>query len=328
MQAESHHLPVSEHLLFKGRAGDPRLGEWVLRGEWGNLPPDKRQTIGIWGCPDDTGVIKNRGRAGAKEGPDSIRKHLYRMTLPMDLEWEKSIRLIDFGNLLPSSELLETHSRNKSLVENLAASGITLICLGGGHDFAASNFLGFVHGRRSVGKKAESFALINVDPHLDVRELEEGLPHSGTPFREILSSKAIPGKSLVEFGARANRNARSHFSYCQEQKVKVWDLDKMRAGKKTLENLFQAELQRLSKNHNTLAATFDMDSCQDAEGMSAAPVAGISAWELVRLSAIAGKEKKVKYFEVAEVAPGLDVQERSSRIAAEMIYSFLRARSF
>lgn len=327
MQAETHRLAVSEHLLFKGRPGDPRLGEWVQRGEWGALLADKRETIGIWGCPDDTGVTRNRGRAGAKEGPDSIRKHLYRMAMPMDLEWENSLRLIDFGNLIPSNAIRDTHSRNLHLVEMLAAKQITLICLGGGHDFAASNFSGFVKGRRGVVRKAEGTGLINIDPHLDVRELEESQPHSGTPFREILSNGVIPGKSLVQFGARANRNARAHYQYCLEQKVKVLDLDAMRASGKPLEKLFQLELGRLAKGHGTLAATFDLDSCQDAEGMSAAPVLGITAWELAAMADIAGRERKVRYFEIAEVAPSLDFQERSSRIAAEMIYRFLRARA-
>jgi len=327
MQAESHHSPVSENLLFKGRDGDPRLGEWVLRGERGNLAPDKRETIGIWGCPDDTGVVKNRGRGGAKDGPDSIRKHLYRMSPPMDFEWEKKIRLVDFGNLIPSKDLRETHARNQNLVENLAATGMTLLCLGGGHDFAASNFLGFVKGRKAVAKKLESFGLINIDPHLDVRELEDGSPHSGTPFREILESGLLPGKSLTQFGARANRNSRAHFQYCQGKKVRVLELDSLREGKKSIDQLFEVEIERLAKSYATIAATFDLDSCQDAEGMSAAPVVGLSTAELVRFADTVGRERRVKYFEIAEVAPSLDFQERSSRIAAEMIYRFLRARA-
>jgi len=327
MQAESHRLAVSEHLLFQGRPGDPRLGEWVMRGEWGNLIADKRETIGIWGCPDDTGVVRNRGRAGAKEGPDSIRKHLYRMAMPMDLEWEKSLRVIDFGNLIPAKGIRETHERNQNLVEMLAAKGITLICLGGGHDFAASNFSGFVKGRKEIVRKAQGTCLINIDPHLDVRELEESLPHSGTPFREILNGGFIPGKSFVQFGTRANRNARAHYQYCLEQKIKVLDLDAMRSSGKPLEKLFKTELDRLAKSHGTVATTFDLDCCSDAEGMSAAPVLGITAWELAAMADFAGREKKVRYLEIAEVAPSLDFQERSSRIAAEMIYRFLRARA-
>jgi arginase family enzyme len=37
---------------------------------------------------------------------------------------------------------------------------------------------------------------------------------------------------------------------------------------------------------------------------------------------LAGKNKKVHIFEIAELAPGLDPSSRSARIAAEIIFHF------
>lgn len=326
MHSDAHRSPINEHLLFRGRPGDPRLGELVQRGEYPLHPSPKQENILLWGCPDDAGVVRNRGRAGAKEGPDSIRKHLYRMTPPMDAEWE-SLRIHDFGNLVPGGDLRETHRRCREEVAQLARTGGTIVALGGGHDFAAPNFLGFLAGLRQNTQEKIRPGLVNIDPHLDVRELEEGLPHSGTPFREILESGDIDGKSFVQFGTRANRNSRAHFKYCIDKGVKVHPLEELRSLKQTVTKSFREVLHELGSKRSHLAVTFDMDVCSDAEGTSAAPVIGFSAQELCRMAELCGRHLKVSFLEIAEVAPPLDPHERSSRIAAEVLYSFLRARS-
>lgn len=278
------------------------------------------------GTPDDTGVIRNLGRPGAKEGPNSIRKHLYKMALPMDLPWEHYLSLFDAGNTKISKEIAETHAEAQKLSYELSSAGATLVTLGGGHDVAAPHLLGFVKGRRNLNPR-EKVGLINIDPHLDVRELENGLPHSGTPFRQILDSGAIEGEDFVEFGARSNRNSRNHFDYVKKRNVLVITWESLRMRPEPISEAFKHQLDRLARTHHSLAITLDLDSCSEAEGMSAAPVIGFSAAELYNLASLAGSQPKVRFFEIAEVAPPLDISERSSRIAAELIYAFLRSRA-
>ena len=185
------------------------------------------------------------------------------------------------GDLLPAQSLDETHRRCRQVSAAIAATGATLLLLGGGHDFAAPGFLGFVDGHPSrLERSKPHFGLINVDPHLDVRELEEGLPHSGTPFRQVLDSKELRGEHFVEFGARANRNARSHYEFCRKNRVTVTTLESLRAKRTSVAHQFGLALGRLARAVPILGVTFDMDSCAEAEGMSAAPVVGFSAAEL------------------------------------------------
>jgi formimidoylglutamase len=248
------------------------------------------------------------------------------MTLPMDLMWENKISLIDAGNLIIANDIEQTQKRAEEVVHRLASTGATIISLGGGHDFAAPSFLGFGKARRARSSK-ETLGLTNVDPHLDVRELENGKPHSGTPFRQILDSGLIKGQQFLEFGARASRNSRSYFEFCQKKKVRVTTLEEIldKNAKPYLQ--FEKQLKTIASGCQTMACTFDMDACSDAEGTSAAPVLGFSAWDMCKMAEAAGRLSKVKHFEIAEVAPVLDPAERSSRIAAEMIYAFLRAKS-
>lgn len=321
----SFRVPPSDELFFRGRPNDPRLGE--LCRDSSTQSTKGREILYLWGCPDDTGVRKNRGRGGAKLGPDSIRKHFYRMSPPMDLPWDKYLLLEDKGNLIPADQLKETQSRCEEAVTALTESGATLLALGGGHDFASPNFLGFARGRARLRKKKEKLALINVDPHLDVRELEGGEPNSGTPFRQILESGELDPKRFVEFGARSNRNARSHFEYCRAKGVRLVTWEAISRSRQPVIAQFRAELRKLCQGVDTAAVTIDMDACAESEGTSAAPVIGFSARELCAIAEAAGSESRVRFFEIAEVAPALDTTERSSRIAAEMLFHFLRARA-
>ena len=319
-------VPIPKELLFRGRSGDPRLGEWV---QLFNTPPKaipQKESVAILGTPDDAGVIKNLGRPGAKEGPNSIRKHLYRMAQPMDLNWENHLALYDAGNTPISSSIIETHNAAQTLATQIVCEGHTLVTLGGGHDVAAPHFLGFVEGRRKINSR-EKVGLINVDPHLDVRELENNTPHSGTPFRQILDSGAISGDAFVEFGARSNRNSRNHFDYVRKRNVTVMTWEHLRERTEPISEVFKNQLDRLGRTNHSLGVTIDLDSCSEAEGMSAAPVIGFSATELYALASLAGSQLQVRFFEVAEVAPPLDPTERSSRIAAELVYAFLRSRA-
>ena len=323
MRIEDFYVKTVPELFHKGLPGDPRLGDWAKPVRVPVPSDNETQWIIVWGCPDDLGVTSNRGRAGAKAGPDSIRKHLYRMTPPMDFQWEDAVALGDLGNLVPSTKILETQMRCQAVCEKLGESKVTLLAFGGGHDFAAPNFLGFISG---LGQN-ESAALINIDPHLDVRPLENGLPHSGTPFRQILDSKKIDPKKFVHFGTRANRNARDHFQYCIRNGVKIQTLEALRASAAPISKQFENALKGLARKSNVVAVTIDMDGCPQAEGTSAAPVIGFSAQELVDFATLAGLNKKVRYFELAEVAPPLDPTERSSRIAAEVAFAFISARA-
>ena len=323
--------PAPEALFFEGRKDDPRLGAWVKPRAKGLPPIDtfkkKKEICILFGSPDDEVVYRNRGRRGAQGGPNGIRAHLYKMTPPMDLEWENKVELWDFGNLIPAGDITVTHERAEEAARAISAAGGTLIALGGGHDFCAPHLKGFLVGQQERKKRGPSLALINVDPHLDMRPMADNGPNSGTPFRQILENKWVAGRNLVAFGTRPNRNSREHFAFAKSQKVKIRTWETLALSKRGVVGEFSLELAALSRQADLVAVTIDMDSCSDAEGTSAPPVLGFSAWELCQMAYLAGKNKKVKFFELAEAAPSLDFNERISRVGAEVIYFFLKGRA-
>jgi formimidoylglutamase len=325
LETAMHISPVTPELLFKGRPGDPRLGEWVLPVS--EVPPaaDRRHRVVLLGNPDDQGVRGNLGRAGAQYGPPSIRRHLYKMTPPADWEWEKQLALFDLGDIIVAENIRRTHERTRSAVRHIAEHGATVVALGGGNDFTAPGFSGFCEGTQERGIQGPC-GIINIDPHLDVRELSDGVPHSGSPYRQLVEEQTVRGRDIVEFGARRNRNARAHWEYCRENGMRVVPFEELRQPS-GVATCFRHELGQLARRCVQIGVSIDIDSCQDGEGSSAAPVLGLSAWELYQCAAAAGANGKVGFFEVVEVAPSLDPTERTSRISAELVYAFLESRA-
>jgi formiminoglutamase len=308
-------------VFYQGRPGDPRLGEWVVR-QWPNSEKGKNPVRAVlFGYPDDQGVTLNRGRKGAAGGPDSIRAEFYKMAVPGDSNWNAHRFLADAGNIPVSSDLRQTHLAAQALAHAVAQSGAVGIALGGGHDFAACTFKGFVE----ASSKKSTWGLINVDPHLDTRPMESDVPHSGNPFRVILESKKLSPKNLVQFGARPNRNSHATWQYCVDQKVRILPFESTLTPSPLAQ--FKKALSQLSTKVSRVGLTIDMDACCEAEGMSAPPVLGFTARELYSMAFVAGQNRKVAYLEVAEVAPELDSQRRSSRIAAEVVFAFLSGRA-
>ncbi len=315
--------PAPSGLYFKGRPGDPRLGEWVEQITLSEMASLHSQTFVLIGAADDTGVKLNRGRPGADKGPDAVRSALYKFAWPLSRNFEKW-RFLDAGNITPAKVITDTHEHSRLACTAAAHLGATVIAVGGGHDFAAPHILGTFAGLKR-SKKDFDFGVINVDPHLDVRELENNLPHSGTPFRQIIESGVVEGEHLLQFGARDGRNARSHFEYCRKQGVKVLELSSLKKDDDVID-AFKAELRSLTKKTDYIALTIDMDSCSDIEGVSAAPVIGFSPWELCQFAFAAGRNRKVRILEIAEIAPDLDPSGRAARIGAEVIFHFILGR--
>lgn len=307
--------PISKDLFSKERPGDPRVGSWIK-----TQVPTSNEFHWIVGCPDDTGITLNFGRPGARLGPSEIRRAFYRMALPEIFSQSPAV-IVDGGDIKIESTIKNTHHNVASALSNQASKALSVTILGGGHDFAAPAFTGFVKSHRLADPQA-SFGLINIDPHLDVREFESGDPHSGSPFRQLLESKILLGPNLIQFGCRETRNAASHFDFCKKNLVNLCPLSEIRKNKLSVSNFFQSHLLELASRVSHVGLTIDMDSCSEVSGTSAAPAIGFSITELYEIAEIAGKHPSVRYFEIAEVSPPLDPSGKTQNAAAEILMAF------
>ena len=92
--------------------------------------------VGILGYAVDKGVALNKGRIGAKEGPDAIKQAF--AGLP---DLNQCETLVDYGNVYHDhEELIDTQKNLQHLQKSIVNHRQTFL-LGGGHDIAYAQYL-------------------------------------------------------------------------------------------------------------------------------------------------------------------------------------------
>lgn len=167
-------MTVSYHSPQKptGRT-DPEDGEHARR-IFQCVTSDAERAILGFSC--EAGVRRNKGRIGAKDGPAAIRNALFGLAAPSEF-----LTITDLGDIKVEGDELETGQ--KMLADHVSrALGMyeQLIVFGGGHETAFGSYVGL---RTAFPHK--KIGIINLDAHLDLRNIGEAGASSGTPFNQI-----------------------------------------------------------------------------------------------------------------------------------------------
>lgn len=272
----------------------------------------------IVGFPVDEGVRLNHGRPGAAAGPDCIRRSFYRLNANRaDRVSIKPFWLGDLGNIVPGSTVEESQQRLGAVVTEVLAAGWSLIVLGGGHETAA----GHLYGHIGIGG---SFAVFNVDPHLDVRESPGGIANSGNPFR-LAQEHAGLAMRYTCIGARPAANAPAYAEYVLEHGGTIhWE--PLGGGTQSSE-ILREELGRMTERRAALSLDVDGVASAHAPGSSAANPQGTTPAEFIRCAALAGADRRVASLEISEFAPNFDRDYQTERLCAIAMQAFLLERA-
>ena len=294
-------------LFFKSHdANDKKCGDIVVDKE----SDYESCRFVIVGCPQDEGVRRNQGRPGAAEAPDKIRQALYKLSAPAKLQ---EGLLFDAGNTLIGETLEETHQNQTQVVAQLVKDDKIAIILGGGNDISYPDGV-------ALSKRYSKFLAINVDSHFDVRENNQR--NSGTPYRQLLEEKIIDPKHFYELAIQPLANSAVYSDYLKKKKVTAVMLEQLR--KKGVEKTLKYILK--SDKSKSIFWGIDMDSVRssDAPGVSASYPTGLTAEEILSITAIAGQDKRSRILEISEVNPKFDIDGRTCKLAALLIITFLR----
>ncbi len=316
MNSLALHLAPPDPALFFSRndPDDPRMGDCTLR-EPDESPGAAR--VALIGVPQEIGVERNGGRAGAAGAPDAIRAMLYRLT-PYDMLEGRSLPhgiLLDMGNIRVDGELEEIHKRLTEVVRHICSAGLIPLVLGGGHDITYASAAGVhaVHGR---------LGMVNLDAHLDVRS-PIPMRNSGTSFRMLIEEgRVVPG-SFVEFGVQSFVNAESHVRWLREQGGHLMPLSQIRS--LGFGSAVASALDRAGSGADATYATLDIDGVRasDAPGVSATMPDGFSAGELLEAARTLGCRPSVQALDIVEVNPRFDRDNSTAKLAAHAIMHFL-----
>ncbi len=295
---------------------DPRLAQHVRA-----LPTFDvcgAHDVVLIGVPDDRGVAINRGRVGAAAGPKAFREAFYRLTLGPNRELAKCT-IWDAGDVMIGATNRETHETLAEIVQQCCACGALPIVIGGGHDNTYGGIKGAVaHARAGI---------VNIDAHLDLRPNEpDGGIGSGTPLRRVLDDELIAGEQLIEWGFQPHTCSAAHLEFAKQRGVRLWSWPERGPD---VVRLFAQFLQDLRHRWGRTAISLDLDAivASAAPGVSAPSTFGFTPQEVLAFLQLAGAESSLCYLDVMELNPSCDVDGRTTRLAATLVWHLLCERT-
>ncbi|TLS38328.1 formimidoylglutamase [Pseudalkalibacillus caeni] len=277
--------------------------------------------VGIVGVPLSKSSISHSGAAFA---PGSIRKALrafstYSMEEDLDLN---DVRITDFGDIqMHITDIMESQQRiERVLYEIFAGHRESLpIILGGDHSTSFPSISAFTKANGRVG-------IIQFDAHHDLRNLEDGGPSNGTPFRSLVEKNIIEGTQLVQIGIRDFSNSREYRDYADEQGVTVYTMKDVR--ERPIVELVNEGLKKLSDKVDAVYVSVDMDVLDQAHapGCPAIGPGGMDSQTLLEAVSYLGGQTNVKAMDIVEIDPTVDFRDMTSRTAAHVILQFLKGK--
>jgi formiminoglutamase len=319
----SHGFSETPQELFFSRhdASDPRLGERTLRlaadeNEIEKLNETERNFI-LSGYADDEGIRLNGGRVGAALAPDRIRKYFYKMTPHLNLE--SQFKIFDRGNLDTSVTLASRHELVRARIAKALEHGATWIGLGGGHDYGYADGAGFIDWCRTHKQKP---LIINFDAHLDVRPSDKNL-NSGTPFFRLLELE--PEAELLQIGIQNHCNSSEHWRWCLSRNAKILTFDEILVSGTSPLICFSQFFEDVWIRRRPTYLSIDIDAFSSAfaPGCSQSWATGITPFDFLPLLDLLTARLDIKVMGIYEVSPPLDSDDRTSKLAAQILHRFV-----
>ena len=298
-------------MIWQGRfdGDDPlyhRIFQRVsLESSYGSISPND---FVLHGFAIDEGVKRNKGRAGAKDAPDIIRKNMSNFPVV-----NPEFSLKDFGNISCEDGNLEKsqHQLAEKVAEVLKRKAKSVV-LGGGHEVTYAHYSGI---RKAFPNS--KIGIINIDAHFDNREPENGVGcSSGTGFWQIAQESEI---NSLHIGIQRNSNTLKLFDTAHQYGMKYILADE----------LFFENLPTVYQKIDDLVIACDilyLTVCMDVFNASVAPGVSASAYNGIFPDAAFMhffrhilKSEKLMALDIAEVNPSLDIEQRTARLAASLV---------
>tara|TARA_R110000868_G_scaffold124730_4_gene329537 strand:- start:5914 stop:6879 length:966 start_codon:yes stop_codon:yes gene_type:complete len=279
---------------------------------------NQKSNIALIGFACDLGVLKNKGRLGAFDGSNSLRKNL------INLAFDKSINIYDFGNIICDSkkdELDDSQCLLGDAVFTLLDKGFFPVVLGGGHETAYGHYLGIKNTKYS-----KNIGIINFDAHFDLREL---LPNnqgsSGTPFRQIYLDRK---KNNLDFnylcvGIQENANTKSLFDYANETKTEYILAEEVFTNNL---NDIKSKINKFIEKVDYIYITICLDvfSQSVAPGVSAPQAFGLMPNQVKSLLKIIKSSKKLITADIVELNPKYDIDNMTAKLGASLVLDLIK----
>ena len=262
----------------------------------------------LLGLCNEVGVLANGGRAGAAEGPAAFRAAFGRLPARA----LQGRRLLDAGDIPAGAPYEAFLEGAEAVVSGAIAKGALPLVIGGGHDCS----YGVYRGVAATG----AAAVLAVDAHLDVRPTHD--PNSGNPFFRMIEA-GLAGSDLAQVGLQRFANSEEHETWLRLEGAALQFLEPGREMEAV--STAKAALSVFTQRQRRVFATFDLDAIQAAHapGVSALNPWGLDAAMALAIAKACGACPAVAAFDLMELAPALDRDGQTAKLAAFLAAAFL-----
>lgn len=271
------------------------------------------QAIAFLGFSCDEGVRRNQGREGAVAGPAALRQAMASFAWHL----EDDTALFDAGDVYCTNQNLEEAQKQLGKkVHALLAHTYKTIVLGGGHETAYGHYLGI----KQLLPQDKQLGIINFDAHFDLRSYEKQ-PSSGSPFLQIADDLLADDREFnyLCLGIQQYGNTQKLFNtakdygadYVFAPAMQVYNYEALRE-----------KLQQFIAMMDVLYVSIDLDvfAAAYAPGVSAPAALGIHPEiALILLQEIISSGKMLA-LDVVELNPALDIDNRTAKLGASLLY--------
>jgi formiminoglutamase len=272
------------------------------------------QAYGILGFASDAGVIKNFGRAGAKEGPNAIRLSFGSMP------YHGQFLIHDAGNIehFKVDELENAQLALAEAIFKLLELQQFPIVLGGGHETAFGHYQGLYQFYQ------KNIAIINFDAHFDLRAISSSShpSTSGTPFRQIHQFLQTQHQVFHYYciGIQPHANSKQLFDYANHNQFEYLLADTIHHAPNDFDLIKKAMAQ-----HDLIYVSICLDvfAAHIAPGVSAPQALGLHAQYVIDALKLLKQSGKVIALDIVELNPNYDIDKHTAKLAANLLMTFL-----
>ena len=293
-------IDLNEILPTEEEEDHRRIGDLVrLFTEDGTFPELAQADMALIGVTEDRNAVENEG---CGQGPDFIRKYLYKL-----YPGTFNPRLIDLGNLKRGNTVKDTYFALTSTVTELLNANIIPVILGGSQDLTYANYQAY----QSLG---QIINIVSIDNMFDLGKSEGELSSQSWLSSIILHQPNY----LFNY---ANIGFQTYF--IDQEALKLMNnlfFDTYRLG------IVRADLEEVEPIvRNADVLSFDISSVRnsDAPGNRNTTPNGFYGEEACQIVRYAGLSDKLSSIGFYEYNPKFDHDGQTAHLIAQMIWYFM-----
>ncbi|TVY01020.1 formimidoylglutamase [Paenibacillus cremeus] len=308
------YIKSPQEAIFRDRL-ETKAADWIQ--PWDGVEALLAALIGI---PLSKTSISH---SGASFTPAAIRTALRSFTT-FSMEYQVDLQHLpvrDLGDIqMHVTDLAECRRRiYEALLSVFTAMPQTVpLIVGGDHSVSFPSVQAFAEAHPGT-----TIGVIHFDAHHDVRHPQDGGLTNGTPFRSIVESGAVEGRNIAQIGIRGFMNSEAYYNYAVGSGMHVFTSREVR--RQGIDSILRQALAAVTQRAELLYVSFDMDVLDQsfAPGCPAIGTGGLDAWDALDALHHLGTLPQVRAIDFVCIDPNVDVRNVTSRLAVQLMLTFL-----